>query len=321
MRAALGVAGGILVVMALGGIAPLLRTIRLGFQWHPRLIDVPLALATLLALALVATQVAFDWIVGTGQFDALVYHIPRALLWSWHGGFDPWRTAQWEQVGLPVGGDAALLPGVLAGVGWLGAAWTSACLSAGAAVAVFAASRSFGGDRRSALIAALVFLSFPTVGLRFADVNTDIAAAFPLLAAWVLVQRAASLREALLLLPLLCGAAIASKPTVTFIGALLAAVILLPRLSALIRDRCAVLSLLVSTFLAGVLCLGSFEPAYRLFGDFFGGSLGRGFGVFMQGDWRAVLRSTGFGAAHWIVEPLWVVPESSRRAPRPTQNR
>ncbi len=312
MRATLGAASAVLLWMALRGTVPLFRTACAALRWHPRLIDAPLGAAALLVFAFFAIQVVSDWTVGAGQFDALVYHIPRALLWSWHGGFEPWRTAEWTQVGLPVGGDAMLLPGVLAGVGWLGAAWTSMCLSAGAAVAVFDTVRFQGSDRRSALIAALAFLSFPAVGLRLIDVSTDIAAAFPLLAAWVLVHRAASLREAMLVLPVLLGAGIACKPTVAFVGALLAAVILFPRLPALVRDRQALAFLLLGTILAGLLCLGSFAPVYWLFGDFMGGPNGRVSSAFAHGGWSGVLRSTVFGTAHWIVEPFCVLPEAQR---------
>jgi hypothetical protein len=205
-----------------------------------------------------------------------------------------------------------LLPGVLAGVGWLGAAWTGMCLSVGGAAAVFDAVRFQGSDRRSALIAALAFLSFPAVGLRLIDVNTDIAAAFPLLAAWVLVHRAASLREAMLVLPVLLGAGIACKPNVAFVGALLAAVILFPRVPALVYDRQALASLLSGTILAGLLCLGSFAPVYWLFGDFMGGPNGRQLSTVAHGDWGGAARSTAFGTAHWIVEPFCVLPEAKR---------
>src|SRR6185369_15066846 len=184
----------VLAVFAARGAVPARKAARRALAGiRPRPVDALVGVAALITVSLIALQIGRDWTVGTVNFDSLAYHIPRALLWSWNGDFRPWPAPEWQQLGLPIGGDVLLLPGVFLGLGWLGGSWTTAWLALGAATAVFAACRGLGAGRRSSLIAALAFLSFPAVGLRLADVSSDMAAAFPLLAAWVLSGSADSI--------------------------------------------------------------------------------------------------------------------------------
>ncbi len=278
---------------------------------RPRPGDVFLGLGVLTTAYLVGLQIARDWTEGATAFDSLSYHIPRVLQWAWHGSFRPWPTAVWQQVGLPAGGDVVLLPGVLLGIGWLGGAWTTVWLSLGAAAAVFAASRGLGAGPRPSFVAALAFLSFPAVGPRLADVNSDMAAAFPLLAAWVLTTRARSLREGAFLFPALCGVGVACKANVAPAALVLAVALFGRRFRAVLADRRAVAAAAGGTLFAALVCAGSYLPVRRLFGDFVGGGEGRVLISYLRGP-AGVARAISFGVLHWAVEPLALVPEPPR---------
>ncbi len=273
--------------------------------------DAFLGLATLATAYLVGLQIARDWTEGAVTFDSLSYHIPRVLQWAWHGSFRPWPTAVWQQVGLPVGGDVVLLPGVLLGIGWLGGAWTTVWLSLGAAAAVFAATRELGAGPRPSFVAALAFLSFPAVGPRLGDVSSDMAAAFPLLAAWVLTTRARSLREGVFLFPALCGVGVACKANVAPAVLVLAVALFGRRFRAVLAERRAVAAAAGGTLFAALVCAGSYLPVHRLFGDFVGGGEGRVLISYLRGP-VGVVRATLFGVVHWSVEPLALVPEPPR---------
>jgi hypothetical protein len=302
----------VLLVFAVKGIGPIARTARAtlsGIRLRP--VDVLLGLAAAMMAYLIGLQIRKDWTVGTTEFDSLAYHIPRALVWFWHGDFRPSLTPNWHQIGLPFGGDILLLPGVFLGIGWLGGAWTTAWLSLGAAVAVYAATRSLGAGPRPSVVAALTFLWFPAVGLRLADVNSDIAAAFPLLAAWVLVVRAGSLAEAAFLFPALSAVGVASKANVAPAVLVLTIALFGRRLRAAISDRRTLTAAVAGTLVAGVICIGSYLPVYRLFGDLVGGQEGRIHASFGQGP-VGVARAAVFGTLHWLIEPFAFVPEPPR---------
>jgi hypothetical protein len=302
----------LLLALAGSGVGPAWRAARTSLAGvRPRPVDVCLGLSALLMACMIGLQVAQDWTVGTLNFDSLSYHIPRALVWTWHGSFHPWQAGVWQQVGLPIGGDVLLLPGVFLGIGWLGGAWTTAWLSLGAAAAVFASTRGLGAGRRPSLIAALAFLSFPVVGLRLGDVNSDMAAAFPLLAAWVLVTRAASLTEATLLFPALCGVGVASKANVAPAVVVLAITLFSKRLREIFQDRRVLIAAAASILLAAFLCVGSYLPVLRLFGNFVGGDEGRNLISYLRGP-AGVARAALFGILHWLVEPFAFVPEPPR---------
>lgn len=278
---------------------------------HLRRGDLVLGLAALATAYLIGLQIARDWTEGTVSFDSLSYHIPRALQWARHGDFHPWPAARWQQVGLPIGGDVSLLPGVLLGIGWLGGGWTTVWLSLGAAAAVFAATRGLGAGPRPSFVAALVFLSFPAVGARLVDVNTDMAAAFPLLAAWVLATRARSMAEAAFLFPFLCGVGVACKANVAPAVLVLAVALFGSRLRAALADGRALAAAAAGTLFAALVCAGSYLPVRQLFGDFAGGNEGRNLISYLRGP-AGVGRATLFGVLHWSVEPLALLPEPPR---------
>src|SRR5437867_10567269 len=108
--------------------------------------------------------------------------------------------------------------------------------------------------RRSSLVAALAFFSFPAVGPRLVEVNTDIAAAFPLLAAWVLVARAGSVAEAAFLFPALCSVGVACKANVAPAVLVLAIALFGSRLRAVILDRRPLRAAAAGTLLAAIVC-------------------------------------------------------------------
>lgn len=271
-----------------------------------------LALGAALATSFLLLAAAQDWTVGTTQIDGLTYHVPRALLWGWHGDFSPWPASQWQQVGLPVGGDVALLPGVFLGCGWRGGALTGMWLSLGAAAAVAGAARALGLGRCAAAVGALTFVSFPAIGLRLGDINTDVAAAFPLLAAWVLTVRAFSAAEALGAVPALVGAAIACKANVAPIAGLVV-LSLTRRLIPGLRRPKGLAALIGGSVVGLLLLLGSYLPVRALFGDLLGGSEGRAISSLRDGP-AAVGRATAFYALSWVAEPFAVVPEPPRFA-------
>jgi hypothetical protein len=302
----------LLLALAVKGAVPTWRAALAALAGiKPRAMDVGIAAAALITVYLIGLQVARDWTYGTVNFDSLSYHIPRALLWSWHGDFRPWPAPVWQQVGLPVGGDAMLLPGVFLGIGWLSGCWATACLSLGAVAAVFAATRGLGIGGRPSLIAALAFFSFPAVGPRLVEVNTDIAAAFPLLAAWVLITRAGSVAEAAFLFPALCGIGVACKANVALAVLVLAIALFGRRLRAVLLDRRALGAAAAGTLLAALFCAASYLPVYRLFGDLVGGSEGWGHSSVRQGS-AGEARAALFGTLHWLVEPFALVSEPPR---------
>src|SRR5258708_7092544 len=164
----------VLAVFAARGAAPAGRAARSALAGvRPRPVDALVGVAALLIVYLIGLQIGRDWTAGTVNFDSLAYHIPRALLWSWHGDFRPWPAPEWQQLGLPIGGDVLLLPGVFLGLGWLGGSWTTAWLSFGAAAAVFAACPGLRARPRAPLVAAPALLSLPAGRLRAAPPDTD----------------------------------------------------------------------------------------------------------------------------------------------------
>src|SRR5947207_13061717 len=88
----------LLLAFSLRGVGPLWKAARAALiRARPRVVDVFLVLAALAAFYVIGLQVARDWTIGTENFDGLAYHIPRALLWFWHGDFRPWPAPTWQQ--------------------------------------------------------------------------------------------------------------------------------------------------------------------------------------------------------------------------------
>ena len=105
-----------------------------------------LALASGVAL-LLGIQLAADAWQGTRQIDGLWYHIPRTVTWMQQGHLGAFPTPVWQQVGLPVGANLVLGGNILLGLGWAGAAWVNALLTAGAIACVYLVGRDLGLGR------------------------------------------------------------------------------------------------------------------------------------------------------------------------------
>ncbi|ACL66605.1 conserved hypothetical protein [Anaeromyxobacter dehalogenans 2CP-1] len=274
-----------------------------------------LGLGSGVAIAMIV-QLGLDALRGTRHSDGLIYHVPRVLAWAGRGGFTPWPTPTWQQIGLPVAGDVILGTRVFLGLGWAGAALGCAWITLGAIGAVYAIGLELGLERSRAVLAALLFASFPAVGFRVAAWNTDVCAAFPLLAAAVIVLRVPRTREdgsaggpaAVAAAVGLAAMSIACKPTLALIvlmGAAAAAI----RLRARRREPAIVVAAVAAALAGSAAILASYWPIYRAFGDFAGGAVGRGLGV--RGVDEA-MRSSSAALAHWVLEPLGYAPPGLR---------
>ncbi|HQR68591.1 MAG TPA: hypothetical protein PLB02_14470, partial [Thermoanaerobaculia bacterium] len=65
------------------------------------------------------------------------------------------------------------------------------------------------------------------------------------------------------------------------------------------------------TAVAALVCIASYLPVWRLFGDLFGGQEGRNLAAHLRGP-AGVAQATLFNVLHWSVEPLALVPEPPR---------
>ncbi|ACG74398.1 hypothetical protein AnaeK_3177 [Anaeromyxobacter sp. K] len=263
-----------------------------------------------------AAQLAADGLRGTRHLDGLIYHVPRALAWAGQGSFTPWPTPTWQQIGLPVAGDVILGTRVFLGLGWAGVALVCAWITAGAIAAVHAIGIEFGLGRSRAALAALLFASFPAVGLRVWAWNTDVCAAFPLLAAALLVLRIPRTRggasvggpAAVAAAVGLAAMSITCKPTLAVIAAFGAASAAV-RLRARWREPAIAGAAVLAALAGGAVILASYWPIHRAFGDFAGGALGRAHGVRGAGE---AMRSVAAALAHWTLEPLGYAPPGMR---------
>jgi hypothetical protein len=150
------------------------------------------------------------------------------------------------------------------------------------------------------LLAALAFLSFPTVLLRSKGVNTDIAAAFPVLAAIAFLRSCRSINKAVFLFVALCGIGIAAKQYVLFPAAVVALVFVYQSFQKL-RNRWTFLAASAGAAVGLFIIFLSYYPVYLAFGDINGGNkdlsnIGRGF--------KGVLESLGYTSINWLCEPF-----------------
>lgn len=270
------------------------------FSYRPKWRDIFIAVAIYLCLALNLHLLFLGWSYGPEEFDALNYHIPRALQWSWHGDFSPWPANTWQQIAHAYGGSASQLPGVFLGCGYRLYFWAGTLCALGAALAVFVTGRSFQLSSRASLLAALAFLSFPTVILRSKGINTDMAAAFPVLAAIAFLRSCRSLNSAVFLFVALCGVGVAAKQYVLFPAAVVALVFLVNSFSRL-ATKGIFLAALGGAAVGGCVVFLSYYPVYLAFGDINGGNkdlsnLGRGF--------KGVSDSLGYTFINWLCEPF-----------------
>lgn len=277
--------------------------------WNTRRGKAALLLAALCLLTL-SSEVIFDFIRGTRHSDGLWYHIPRVLTWLSQGDFTPWPTPVAAAVGLPVGADLLLLHGMLLGLGWKGAGWVTFLLTVGAAAAVYLIAVEHHLPRWQAAMAALLFASFPAIGLRVWSINSDIAAAFPALAAYLLLRRVDDTRIALTLFLLLNGVAAACKPTVILPALLLGAAGLWQQRQRLARLRSPALPT-AAVLAAAALVMLSYLPVYRAFGDFLGGDYSRAHRATGLADFA---RSVAMHTLHWVLEPLGYLGRFSETA-------
>jgi hypothetical protein len=256
----------------------------------------------LLCLAFVAgmLELGFDLLNGTLHGDGLWYHIPRAMFWVQQGNFDAWVTPVAASIGLPVGADLVLLHKLLLGQGWSGAGYVTFFLVVGAAACVYLAGLELGMHRWHAIMAALLFASFPAIGARIWSINSDLAAAFPALASFVALHRIRTPKIGLALFVLLNGMAIACKPTVVLPAVILAGVTLWLCRKKLAPLRTDALPY-VATLLSAALVLASYWPVYVAFGDILGGDYSR---AHRSASVVEFFRAVAMHSCYWFLEPL-----------------
>ena len=264
-----------------------------------------LSLGVMVALG---AQLAGDVSHGTRQGDGLWYHIPRILFWTQQGSFEPWLTPTWQQLGLPVGADVVLGVPVFLGLGWAGTAYVTALLTVGASACVYLAALDLGLSRWNSVMATLLFATFPAVGARVGAANSDIAAAFPVLAGYVALVRSRDASRALAAFLLLNAVGIACKPTVAPLAMIVAAAALWRHRARLVGQT----NLLwpAAGVMAGVaVTASSYWPIYLAFHDLLGGPHGR---ALAATDASSALRAVAANATQWLLEPLAYVPEGWR---------
>ena len=274
-------------------LAPALRWVR------TRRGAAALLLFALMALVFVL-QLLFDALYGTRHYDGLWYHIPRVIVWIQQGSFDAWPTPMWGHIGLPIGADVILGQYILMGNGWRGVGFVTCLLSVGAVACVYISALDFKLSRWHATMAAILFSSFPAIGLRIWSANSDITAAFPILASYVVLHRARNINLALAAFVVLNGMAVACKPTVAPLALLLDCIVLwqcrqrVPKLRSLILPSAA-------TAVAAAFVISSYWPVYRFFADIQGGDYGRAHKV---GTIAEFFQAVAMNAGHWGLEPL-----------------
>jgi len=272
----------VLVVVGMASIKPLVRSLA-AFRYAPKWIDLPIALAIGQAIKNCFIEWRFSWVEGPVFFDAANYHVPRALMWSWHGNMEPYQTPVWQMLGHPFGGSASLLSTVFYGCGWLGGGVSSEVLSLGAAAAVALLSMSFGFSGRASLLGALVFISFPPIGLRLSDVNTDIAGTFPVIAAAALFRTAGSLKESVFLFVALTGLGAACKQYAGLVAAPIGLMLAIPHMRKIVTDWRILAAGLGGAAVAAFFFVISLRPIYLAFGDLSGGGTAVGLTNFAIG--------------------------------------
>ena len=274
-------------------------------RFKPKFVDLLIAISVFLFFGVTYISFLFDWTEGPNFFDSLAYHIPRVLMYSWHGNFHPWPTAVWHQIGNIVGGSSTMLPITLMGRGWLGGAWVGLVLTWGASAAVYVLARTFNLSVRASLIAALCFASCPIVGLRMSDLTTDMGASFPVLAGLVLFRTLSSLGRGIFYFVALCGVGFACKQYVIFPTLLFALVLFLPRTKEILFSAKNLIHLGAGVLTAGVISLLSFWPLYEAFGTLSGGNEAMQHSSFVYG-WRAAGCVTKTIFVNWFFEPLGI---------------
>jgi len=274
-------------------------------RYRPAWVDIIIAFIVGTFLYTTWLEIKFDWTHGPEFFDSMAYHVPRALLWSWHGNFHPWRTAVWQQIGHPVGGSGSMLPLVLMGRGWLGGGWTGTVYAFGAAASLFVIARSLKLSVRSSFLSSMCLLACPVVGLRFSDVTTDMGAASPVLAG-VALLRTLPLSKGIFYFIALSGLGAACKQYVVFPVILFSLVTFIPRWREVLFDRKTLVNFFGGVATAAAACLISILPLREAFGTITGGAEAMTLNGFYYGP-SAVIRATKLTFLNWLVEPLSIL--------------
>jgi len=258
-----------------------------------------IALASVMAITY-AVELGGDGLYGTKQYDGLSYHIPRVIFWVQKGNFDAWPTPFWPQIGLPVGADIILGQKILLGGGWFGTGYVTFILTVGAVACVYIAALELGFSRWNAVMSAILFGSFPAIGMRIWSMNSDIAATFPVLASYVALRRVRRRDIGIALFVVLSGMAVACKQTVIFQVMLLGCVALWQRSRPLLSAE-SLRMLPVAAALSLSLVVLSFLPVYNAFGNIDGGVSGRSHKVASLSEFN---HAVALNACHWLLEPL-----------------
>lgn len=245
-------------------------------------------------------QIGFDGLYGTRHYDGLWYHIPRVLFWAQNGNFESWATPVWAQIGLPVGANIILGHKILLGEGWNGIGYLTGIFTVGAAVCVYIAALDFRLKKWQALLSAILFFSFPAIGMRLWTVNSDMIAAFPVLAAYIALRRMKDGESAFAIFIVLNGLALACKPTVAPLLFLLGVIGLWRNRQKVIMIRKFSMPCL-ALFFAFSLVFLSYWPVYQAFNDFQAGDGGRSHKV---SNFKEFTSAVTMSAVHWLVEPL-----------------
>jgi hypothetical protein len=304
-RSALLSVAGVALGFTLLSVPSLFRSLA-AIRYRPKFVDILILVSVALFLRINFWEIRNDWNDGATTFDSLAYHIPRVIMWSWHGNFHPYQTAIWHQIGYVVGGSGTVLPLALMGRGWLGGAWTGLMMAWGAIAAVFVIARTFNLSVRASLLGALCLAACPVVGMRLSDISTDICAAFPVLAGTVLFLTLPQLHRGIFYFIVLSGIGVASKQYVAFPVIVIALVLFIPRTKEILFSKKVMLHLFGGVIAAAAICLLSFFPVYEGFGSISGGNEALVLISWNHG-WGEIRRVTIKMFFNWLLEPLSVV--------------
>jgi hypothetical protein len=238
--------------------------------------------------------------IWTKHIDGLWYHIPRMIFWLQQHNFNPWITPVYAQIGLPVGGDVILGQKIFLGHGWYGIGFITSIFSLGAITTVYLIALDFKLTRWQAVMSAILFGSFPAIGLRIWSVNTDILAAFPVLASYVSMRKIKDFRFAITIFVLLNAIAIACKPTIVPL-LLVFCCVTLWRCKARFSELKTFAMPIAAVIISLLLVYSSYYPVYVGFSDFLGGDYSKAHKSATIAEFsHAIAMHTG----HWLLEPL-----------------
>ena len=301
---------GLAAALAIRGLFcvwPLIKAVG-KIRYRPQIVDLFICGCFYLFGSILVYELVRAWKWGPSEYDAISYHIPRAMLWSWHGNLVPWATANWQQVGSALGGSASLLPSVFLGCGYLNFSWAGVLYGIGGGFGVFVIARSFGLSGRAACLAMLVFLTFPSTLMRVRGVSSDIAAAFPVIAGFALFRSIENTKKGVIVFLALLGLGMACKQYIFFSGAFVI-VVLAVTLRRQLLTKAMIVPACAGAMVALFFLFLSYYEVYAAFGDIAGGSMGRDHSTVAMG-FKGVKDSVVYNILAWITEPLSVLERS-----------